>query len=360
MRRALHLARGRAGRTWPNPTVGACIVRDGVLLSEAAHEAVGLAHAEAAALQHVRARGIDPRGATLYVTLEPCHHQGRTPPCTQAIVSAGLARVVYATDDDSPRHPGGGAAWLIAQGVEVERGPFAAIARELNHPFFETEVDAEVHLTLKIAIGLDGRMARRAGRVPDERERRITGPAAQRRVHRLRASSSAVLVGRGTVQADRPRLDLRHLPAAERPVPGPRAVVLDPSLRLPAQWLPRGALVLTAADPAVSGPSAHEIVQVPLRRPGRLQWEGSLAALAARGLGIVLVEAGPTLASELVAAALPHRIHLFSAPRAIGGEGPRLPPLPQLEERYRVGRVRRIGDDVEWLLRRDDLRALSA
>lgn len=359
MRRALVLARRRAGQTWPNPTVGACIVRDGVLLAEAAHEAAGLAHAEAAALEDLRSRGLEAGGATIYVTLEPCHHQGRTPPCSRALAAAGIGRVVYATADESPRRHSAGADWLTEQGIDVVRGPFGALAWELNHPFFETGRDDEAHVTLKLALTLDGRMAPRAGRIEDAAERRITGPLAQRRVHRMRAGARAIVVGRGTAQADRPRLDLRHLPPAHRPAVLPRPVVLDPSACLVQSELPPRTLILRAESSTALAPfvdaQGRETAGVALAGPHRLDLAGVFRTLAERGLGVVLVEAGPTLAGELVAARLPHRIHLFLAPRALGGEGPQLPALPGLDEHYATWRVRRVGCDLEWVLRRRDL-----
>ncbi len=357
MRRALTLARRRAGHTWPNPSVGACLVRNGRLLAEGVHEGAGQPHAEVVALERARRASVDVHGATLYVSLEPCHHTGRTPPCSRAIHAAGLERVVYALADDNPRHAGGGAAWLREQGVVVEGGLLAPVAAELNHPFFETRRDDEVHWTLKLALSLDGRLARAAGPAPDPASRRITGEAAHRRVHALRARASAILVGRRTAAFDRPRLDLRHLPPPLRPPDPPRPVILDPRLRLDPTGLPARSLVLHA--PRVSSArwagSGHELEAVEESSPGRLDLDGIEAALARRGLGVVLVEGGATLAEQLLAAARPHRVHLFLAPRLLGGEGPTLPPVAVLGERYRTLRVARVGQDVQWILRREDL-----
>ena len=356
MRRALSLARRYAGRTWPNPTVGACVVRDDVLLAEGVHERAGGGHAEVNALLALRERGIDPRGATVYVTLEPCHHQGRTPPCTLALRDAGVARVVYAVGDDTPRAHGGGGEWLRSQGIRVDAGPFTSEARELNHPFFETRDDDEVHVTVKVALTLDGRVAPRPGRIEDAADRRVTGERAHRRVHRMRAAASCVVVGSGTVEADRPRLDVRLVPRTSYVGDGPRPVVLDTRGRLDPSWLPGGTLLLVGPG---SGDAARDVgvdvVEVELGGDGRLSWGGVVDVLASRGLGVVLVEAGPRLAASLIEGRHAHRFHLFLAPRLFGPEAPGLPALRELDTHYRPWRHRRVGDDLEWVLRRRDL-----
>lgn len=350
MRRALHLAASRAGATWPNPTVGAVVVQDGQLLAEGAHEAAGRDHGEVAALRGL-ADGA-ARGATLYVTLEPCHHHGRTPPCTAAIHRAGISRVVYAIDDPNPRVPGGGAAWLREQGIDVHGGLLSGPAHELNHPWLETEGGQHPHVTLKLALSLDGRLARRRGRVEDPAERRITGERAHRRAHQLRVRAGCVVVGRETVAADRPRLDVRHV-ASPR---GPRPVVLDARLALDPAWLPAGSLVATGPEPDPARvrtleQRGHEVWSGPLRE-GRVAWGALLDHLHGRGLGGVLVEGGATVAASLLAEDRVHRLHLLLAPVLLGGDGPRFDPRPDLESRWRTVRSHRLGSDVEWVLAR--------
>ena len=356
MRRALRLARRRAGRTWPNPTVGACIVRDGRLLAEAAHERAGEPHAEAAALSDLRERGVDAEGATVYVTLEPCDHHGRTPPCARALIEAGVGRVVYAVGDTSARGHDGGARRLREHGITVDAGLLAGPAWELNHPFFETTDDTEVHVTVKVALSLDGRFAPRTGRIADPARRVVTGPRARRRVHRMRARASAVLVGRGTVEADRPRLDVRGVDDGGRPPGDPRPVVLDSQGRLDPAWLPAHTLLFCGPEGSRAATAAGvEIVAVERAGTGRLDLGAVFDALAERGLGAVLVEAGPTLAADLLATGRAHRFHLFLAPRIFGPDGPGLVAPTALEDRYRSWRSHRVGEDVEWILRRRDL-----
>lgn len=350
MRRALALARPWAGRTWPNPTVGCVLVRDGQLLSEGVHEGAGQPHAEAQAIARALAAGIDLRGATAYVTLEPCHHQGRTPPCSRALHTAGIVAVQHAVDDPHPK-AAGGAAWLREQGVHTEGGRLGRVAWELNHPFFEAP--GQVHITLKLALSLDGRLARRAGRVEDPAERRITGPLAHRRVHRMRAAASAVLVGRQTAAWDRPRLDARGVPVAGQP----RPVVLDPQLALGPGDLPAGALVLCAPDAPPARWSeleraGHEPAAVQPAGPGRLGWEGIVERLAERQLGVLLVEGGAAVAADLLAARRAHRLRLFLAPRLLGGDGPGLAlPSGATGQGWSTHRLRPCGGDVDWTLR---------
>lgn len=354
MRRALGLARTRAGRTWPNPTVGACIVRDGRLLAEAVHERAGESHAEAAALASIHERGLLAEGATVYVTLEPCNHHGRTPPCTMALIDAGVARVVYAVADASPRAHGGGGERLRHAGITVESGLFADEAWELNHPFFETRADDEIHVTVKMALTLDGKVAPRHGRIDDPTERIVTGAPAHRRVHRMRAMASAVMVGRGTVETDRPRLNVREFDGVD--VVDPRPVVLDTGGRLEASDLPDAALVFSGTGNGTNlRDQGVEVVEVPLDDSRRVDLDHVFAELARRRLGVLMVEAGPILAASLVQSGRAHRLHLFIATRSFGPEAPGLPAMPALQDKYRSWRHRPVGDDLEWVLRRRDL-----
>jgi diaminohydroxyphosphoribosylaminopyrimidine deaminase/5-amino-6-(5-phosphoribosylamino)uracil reductase len=334
MKRALVLARRQAGATWPNPTVGCCIVRNGVLLAEAVHAGPGQPHAEAAALLALAAHRIDAAGATAYVTLEPCHHEGRTAPCSRALADAGVARVVYGAADETPRHPGGGGAWLAEQGIEVSSGVCGELAREVVHPFLETASDDEAHVTLKLALTADGKLARRPGRLDDPAQRAVTGQQVQRRVHRMRAGSGAVVVGAGTARADRPRLDVRLLSPGQWSGRPPLPVVLCGQSRVEAAEAPDSALVLEY---------------------GRAAWDSVFGELVRRGRGIVLVEGGAQIAGDLLAERPPHRIHLYLAGRGFGPGGVRLPGGIRLDDRYETLRVRPLGADVEWVLRRRDL-----
>src|SRR5713226_599006 len=222
MARALALAARGRGLTSPNPMVGALVVRDGTLVAERFHERAGGPHAETAALAEAGERA---RGATLYVTLEPCNHVGRTPPCVEAIVGAGVRRVVAATRDPNLRVRGGGAAALAAAGVEVSMGCLEREARDLNHVFFTAVEWQRPHVTLKWAMTLDGKIA-----AFDGTSQWITGEAARREAHRLRSRSDAIVTGIGTVLADDPALTVR----LEQPWPRePYRVVVDSRARLP-------------------------------------------------------------------------------------------------------------------------------
>jgi len=351
MRRALALARTRAGSTWPNPTVGAVIVAGGRIVAQGVHQGPGQPHAEADAIAGLPA-GIDPSEATIYVTLEPCHHRGRTPPCSRAIAEAGIGHVVYAVDDSNPTVPGGGGEWLRERGIEVVRGPLAGLAWELNHAFFETEGGGQPHVTLKLALSADGRLARRLGRVDPQTERQITGRVAHRRVHHLRAAASAVLVGRRTVDFDHPRLTARL--ASAPPVRQPRPVVLDTHLTAEPTAYPENALVLTGETAAEVPRDDLELCQIEIDGE-HLSWASIFGALETRSLGALLVEGGAVVAETLLEQAPPHRIHLFLAPEILGGDGPRFEPREALEGRYTTYRTRRVGRDVEWILRRRDL-----
>ena len=296
MRRCLVRARPWLAVAWPNPTVGACVVRGSELLGEGVHRGPGTEHAEVAALRAARENGHDPSGATVYVSLEPCHHEGRTPPCSRALEEARVARVVYAVTDTNPRVEGGGGEYLRQRGIEVDAGCLDSLAWELNPPFFETGGGATPHLTLKLALGLDGALAPAAGDLRDPEVRRVTGPLAHRRGHRLRAGARAVVVGRGTVESDAPRLDVRHLPEGAFAGPGPRPVVLDGRGSLPSELLPADSLLVHApgASPAAGG----ETATVPTGSGEGLDWDALLEELDSRGLGLVLVEGGRRVAES--------------------------------------------------------------
>lgn len=318
--RAVALAQAAVVPASPNPGVGCVLVADGEIVGEGATQEVGGPHAEVVAL---RAAGLRAAGATAYVTLEPCAHEGRTPACTDALRSAGVARVVYAHPDPNPVARGG-AGTLRAAGVAVD-GPldpddllFAAVRGQLEG-FLSVVTQGRPHLTLKLAQTSDGRLS--AG--PDQRW--LTGDAARRAVHRWRASRDAVIVGSGTILADDPSLDAREVPVHRQP----RAVVLDSRLRTP----PR-ARVVRPGTIVVTGPSAPpsraaqlrargvEVLTVGAAPDGHLDLLGALRDLARVGITSILAEPGATLANALVGAQLVDLLVLHVA-LELGDDAPR-------------------------------------
>jgi diaminohydroxyphosphoribosylaminopyrimidine deaminase / 5-amino-6-(5-phosphoribosylamino)uracil reductase len=309
LERALDLAAAAAGRGYPNPTVGAVVVRpDGSIVGEGVSEPAGGPHAEATALD---AAGEAARDGTLFVTMEPCAHHGRTPPCAERVLEAGVARVVAGCADPNPE-AGGGAERLRAAGVDVELLDLPEAKRQ--NEAWRTWVSAgRPHVILKLAVSLDGRVA-----VPGRRW--VTGAEARRRVHELRAAVDAVGVGMGTVRADAPRLDVRDAPVVRRP----RRLAFG---RGP---LPEG--------------SQLELRSGPLRE--------ELAALAGEGVQSLLLEGGPTLATAFLADGLVDRLLVFVAPVIAGAGPPMTGPLP---EPLDLGEpeLERVGVDVllSWRLR---------
>ncbi|MCA3420245.1 MAG: bifunctional diaminohydroxyphosphoribosylaminopyrimidine deaminase/5-amino-6-(5-phosphoribosylamino)uracil reductase RibD [Roseomonas sp.] len=351
MRVALALARRGLGNAWPNPAVGCVLVKDGRVIGRGWTQPGGRPHAETEAL---RRAGDAARGATAYVTLEPCSHHGRTPPCCEALAGAGIARVVMAMRDPDPRVNGRGLAMLRGAGIVVEEGLLEAEARALNAGFFRRIQAGMPVVTLKLASTLDGRIATASGE-----SRWITGQAARREVHALRARHDAILVGSGTVLADDPDLTCR-IPGMER-VPMLR-VVADARLRTPpAARLVQGAalapvLIITAPGhpPAAQAPfiaAGADIVTVPAHAAGGLDLPSLLRALGRRGVTRVLAEGGAGLAAALLRQDLVDRLVWFHAPAVMGGdghpalEGLRLAALSAMP-RFRRTAQRALGDDM--------------
>jgi diaminohydroxyphosphoribosylaminopyrimidine deaminase/5-amino-6-(5-phosphoribosylamino)uracil reductase len=348
MARAVALAEGGRGTASPNPMVGAVLVRDGRVVGEGFHRAAGLAHAEAMALD---AAGELAAGATCYVTLEPCAHHGRTPPCADALVAAGVARVVAAVADPDPRVGGAGLARLRAAGVAVSVGTGAEAAAEQNAAYLTHRRLGRPRVTLKAAASLDGKVA-----APDGTSRWITGPAARADAHRLRAEADAVCVGAGTALADNPRLTVR--------LPGwtgrqPLRVLVDAAGRVGAagHLFDGEAETLVATTPAAPASAvdawkaagAEVLICEPAGRAVDLP--DLTRALGERGVLELLVEGGPRLQASLWAAGLADRLVWYLAPLAIGGEG--APGLlgsgaATLAEarRLRLASVDRLGDDL--------------
>ncbi len=349
MARALMLARRGLYSADPNPRVGCVLVREGYIIGEGWHERAGESHAEINALE---AAGNRARGATAYVTLEPCCHHGRTPPCTDALLNAGVARMVAAMPDPNPQVAGRGLTQLREAGVTVECGLLETEARALNPGFIQRMTQGRPFVRLKLAMSLDGRTALASGE-----SQWLTNEAARQDVQRLRARSSAILTGIGTVLADDPGLNVR-LPETSRQ---PLRVILDTALRTPPAArmlrLPGSALIFTA--------TADATVQAPLRAAGaeiavmpRCEWELNLpvimAELARRECNEVHVECGPTLAGALLQAKLVDELVVYIAPLLLGDKARglfQLPELTRMNERIELEilEVRAVGRD--WRLR---------
>ncbi len=347
MRVALRLAARARGDTAPNPMVGALVVKGGRSLARGHHVRPGLPHAEALALARA---GRQARGATLYVTLEPCAHHGRTPPCVDSVLASGVRRVVVAMRDPDARTAGRSLARLRRAGIEVVVGVLADAARELNRGYLSRLERGRPWTTLKLAATLDGRIATARGE-----SRWITGPAARAWVHELRRGCDAIAVGSETALRDDPALTARR---GGRALHRPRRIVIDSRLRTP----PRARL-LDASDPGrawiVTSPRAPArrraaleaagAAVLPVRaRDGHLDLRAAWRVLAARGVNDLLVEGGGGLAAALLRAGLVDRIALILAPRLLGGDA-----------RAAIGRlaIRRLSSALE--LRSLQLRRLG-
>jgi len=324
---ALTLAERGAGRTRPNPLVGAVVVRGGRVVGRGFHRRLGAAHAESVARAAAGARA---KGATQFVNLEPCVHDGRTPPCVPQILAAGIRHVVVAHRDPDPRVSGRGLAWLERAGVEVTLGVLADEARALNAGYLSAHERGRPRIALKLATSLDGRVAPAKGGA-----RWITGPESRRAAHELRARHDSIIVGAGTVRRDDPELTVRGV---RRPGPPALRIVVSSDLALPARArlfgaaLARGTVVATLEPEArpAKDRKAHELRAARLARRGVAIWflpkaQGGgvdLAVLCARlaeeGRHDVLVEGGPTLAAALADAGLVDELWLFVAPRLLG------------------------------------------
>jgi diaminohydroxyphosphoribosylaminopyrimidine deaminase/5-amino-6-(5-phosphoribosylamino)uracil reductase len=318
---ALRLAERGLGRTWPNPAVGCVVVKDGRIVGRGWTQPGGRPHAEVEALRRAGARAL---GATAYISLEPCAHYGQTPPCTMALLHAGIRRAVIAAADPDPRVDGRGIDQLRQAGVEVGLGVGARAAAQLNAGFFLRVRAGRPLVTLKVATSLDGRIATRTGA-----SRWITGEAARRRAHLLRATHDAVVIGSGTALADDPTLTCRLPGLDDR---APVRVVLDGRLRLPptsrlatsARAVPTWVVTRRGADArrrAALERCGVEVLAVPAAAGSSVAIAQALAALAARGLTRVLVEGGGTVAAALLRARLVDRLVWFQAPLVIGGDG---------------------------------------
>ncbi len=321
MRAALALARRGLGSVWPNPAVGCVIVQGGRVVGRGWTQPGGRPHAETEALA---VAGAAACGATAYVTLEPCSHHGKTPPCAEALIAAGVARVVVATEDPDPRVSGKGVAMLRSAGVGVVTGICEGDALELNAGFFTKIREGRPLVTLKLASTLDGRIATHSGE-----SRWITGDAAREAAHLLRAENDAIMVGSGTALADDPELTCRLPGLSDR---SPVRVVVDGRLRLPltsrlaatANDVPTWLMTLEGTSPArrtAFADAGVDVVEVPEGPDHTVDLAAAMMILAESGITRILVEGGAHLAAALLRAGLVDRLVWFRAPRLIGGDG---------------------------------------
>ena len=350
MARAIELARKGLYTTHPNPRVGCVIVRDGQIVGEGWHVRAGEPHAEVHAL---RAAGALARGATAYVTLEPCSHHGRTPPCAEGLVNAGVARVVAAMQDPNPEVAGRGLKRLADAGIEVRCGVLESQARALNQGFLKRMEHGLPFVRVKLAMSLDGRTAMASGE-----SQWITGPAARSAVQRLRAQASVVITGADTVLADGARLTVRAdelgLDAEQTALAMSRAplrVLIDGRLRVPldAPFFKAGpALVATCVPPAEQYRTGPECLVIPGDN-GQIDLRQLLLALAARDVNEVLVEAGPRLAGAFAEQGLVDEYQIFIAAKFLGSTARPLLELPltRMSEasELKIIEMRAVGDD---------------
>ena len=325
MRRALALAARGSCTTQPNPRVGCVLVRDGEIVGEGWHQRAGEPHAEVFALRMAGARA---RGADAYVTLEPCAHHGRTPPCADALIAAGVGRVFAAVGDPFDQVAGRGFAKLRAAGIACESGLLEAEARELSRGFLSRIERRRPFVTLKLAMSLDGRTAMASGE-----SRWITGPEARADVHRLRAEAGAVLTSSDTALADDPELSVRLPDADEHGWRQPDRIVLDSRARVPASakvWTGTARRFWLTAT-AANAPAGVEATVLPRDVDGHVSLPAALSYLAAREVNEVLVECGPRLAGAFLRAGLADELVVYTAPKLLGSAARGLVDLPGLE-----------------------------
>ena len=347
MRVALRMARKGLGRTSPNPPVGAVVVRRGVIVGRGYHRRLGAAHGEAEALADAGSRA---RGGTLYVTLEPCNHSGRRPPCTETVIASGVSRVVIGTADPNPNVAGGGAKRIRRAGVEVAAGVEEGPCRELIAPFTKVVSTGLPYVSLKLAATLDGRIATRHGE-----SRWVTGERARRLVHRWRDEMDAIMVGAGTVLADDPLLTCRRRGGRD-----PLRVIVDGRLRVPVDArvltkdLAAGTLIATCKS---SGRKINKMqsngvqVETFAHRGNEISLKALLRRLARRGISSVLLEGGGVLAAGALRCGVVDRILCILAPTLVGGDGVAMLGslgVERLADAQRLSdvRVSRLGEDL--------------
>lgn len=350
MRMALTQARKGLGRSSPNPAVGAVVVKDGQVVGKGYHAKAGTPHAEVHALAAAKEQA---RGATIYVTLEPCHHIGRTPPCTRAIMQAGIRRVVYGASDPNPQVLGGGGDYLASQGLEVKAGVLKEVCRDEHRFFFTHVTTGRPHVILKTAATLDGKTASRTGH-----SRWVTGEKSRAHVHRLRGWLDAICVGRGTALGDNPQLTCRAKGGRD-----PLRVVVDSTLKLSPQAKvinPKSSAgcVIACVHPAPETKKASlqaagaRILPLPSDQDGGVDLAALLDELGGMGVTSLLLEGGAGLAWGFLRAGLIDEVMYFFAPKLIGGSS--APPMigglgfERMDQALALEKpaIRRLGDDL--------------
>lgn len=358
------------GLVEPNPMVGCVLARDGHVLAIGHHQQFGLLHAERQALASCRSRGIDPRGATAYVTLEPCNGHGKQPPCTQALIDAGIARVVYAISDPNPSKSGG-ADLLGSRGIVVDHLAGHALAERLSAPFIKNTMRKLPWVTAKWAQTLDGRIATRTGQ-----SQWISSKHSRRRVHRLRSRVDAILTGIGTVLADDPLLTARADCGARRVRRPAARIILDSKLMTPldskliatAGQIPTVIITTAPASAAQTAPwtarrdalarAGARLVDVHATPAGEVDLSDALSALFAQGISTLLVEAGPRILGSLIDARLIDEAIIHLAPMVMGDEearpvaSGRVAPLLSDSSRWQLLRAKPVGPDLELIYKR--------
>lgn len=352
MRFALQLAGQSMYITSPNPRVGCVIVRDSHIIAQGRTQPAGQAHAEVAALSDAQARGIDLRGATAFVTLEPCSHHGRTPPCADALIASGISRVVAAIEDPNPQVSGAGIAKLRAAGIATEVGLLANEAREMNIGFFSRMERGRPWVRMKIAASLDGGTALTNGQ-----SQWITSAAARTDGHAWRARACAILTGIGTVEQDDPQLTVRGIDTSRQP----QRIVLDSALQISpqAQVLKGGGswIVTIASDASREAKlmaAGAELIHLPAQE-GKVDLQALMRELGRRQINELHVEAGFKLNGSLLRAGIVDELLVYLAPCLLGpAQGmARLPELQELDQRlsFRFHQMQPVGEDVRLLLR---------
>ena len=356
MARAIQLAQRGLYTTDPNPRVGCVLVKNGEVVGEGWHQRAGKAHAEINALN---AAGAQAKDATAYITLEPCCHHGRTPPCSEALIAAGVSRVVAAMEDPNPQVAGQGLAQLQQAGIETRSGVLQAQAEALNPGFIQRMRSGRPYVRGKLAMSLDGRTAMASGE-----SQWITGTEARQDVHRLRARSAAIVTGIGTVLADDPSLTAR----LDEDVQQPLRVVLDSQLRMsPAAKmlsLPGGTLVLTVNSDEQKNAALRDAgaeVEVLAGNQGRVDLHAVMDCLARHDINEILVEAGATLCGSFLQAGLVDELVVYMAPLLMGSDARGLLNLPGVEKmaqatKLEIADVRAVGKDWRMQIKVDNCR----